>query len=80
MEFSVYKNIVCNNEICGGRPTIKNTRLTVSNIISFVLAGDSDEEVLSAFPYITTEDIQACKEFTTLMLDQKHSVVEISRL
>ena len=78
MEYQLYKNIVSNFEICAGRPTIKGTRLTVSNIMSFILAGDAAAEVLKAFPYLSEKDIETCKEFTTLLLENKHSMVELT--
>ena len=70
MEYELYKNIISNPDICNGRPTIKGTRITVQTIMSFVLAGDSDEEVLDGYPRLTKDDIKTCKEFTILLFDK----------
>lgn len=69
MESKLYKNIVSDSEICGGRPTIKGTRITVKTIMEQVIAGDSDEILLEYFPRLTKESLQDCKEFTTLLFD-----------
>ena len=69
MEYQLYKNIVSNPEVCGGRPTIRGTRITVKTVIQHVLAGDNDETLLESFPRLTKESLQDCKEFTTLLFD-----------
>ena len=69
MECQLYKNIISNSEVCGGRPTIKGTRITVKTIIQQVLGGDNDETLLESFPRLTKESLQDCKEFTTLLFD-----------
>ncbi len=53
MEYQLYKNIISNPDICNGKPTIKGTRITVQTIMSFVLAGDTDEDVLEGYSQLT---------------------------
>ena len=38
--------------ICGGRPTIKGTRLSVRHIAQMYKAGDTVEEILQAHPHL----------------------------
>lgn len=70
MEFQLYKNIISHPDICNGRPTIKGTRITVQTIMGFVLAGDTDEDVLEGYPRLTREDINTCKEFTMMLFEK----------
>lgn len=70
MEYELYKNIISNPDICNGKPTIKGTRITVQTIMSFVLAGDTNEEVLEGYAHLTEEDIKTCKEFTMMLFDK----------
>ncbi|MEO8414781.1 MAG: DUF433 domain-containing protein [Ginsengibacter sp.] len=70
MEYELYKNIISNPDICNGKPTIKGTRITVQTIMSFVLAGDTDEDVLEGYPHLTKEDIITCREFTMMLFDK----------
>jgi uncharacterized protein (DUF433 family) len=70
MEYTLYKNIVSNPDVCNGKPVIKGTRITVKAVMSFVSAGNSDEKVLRGFPRMTHEDLQACKEFTSRFVEK----------
>ncbi len=70
MEYQLYKNIVSNPDICNGRPTIKGTRITVQSVMSFVLAGDNDKTVLKGYPRMTADDLQTCKEFTSMLFEK----------
>ena len=47
----------------GGRPCIRGMRITVYDVLSYLAAGMSPAEILSDFPYLTAEDIQACLAF-----------------
>ncbi|MEP6948338.1 MAG: DUF433 domain-containing protein [Ginsengibacter sp.] len=77
MEYQLYKNIVSNPDICNGKPTIKGTRITVQSVMSFVLAGDSDEIVLQGYPRMTSDDLQACKEFTSMLFEKPNMIKSI---
>jgi uncharacterized protein (DUF433 family) len=44
----------------GGRPCIRGMRITVYDVLSYLAAGMSNQEILDDFPYLTSEDIQAC--------------------
>ncbi len=70
MEYQLYKNIVSDPDICNGKPTIKGTRITVQSVMSFILAGDTDEDVLEGYPRMTADDLQACKEFTSILFEK----------
>lgn len=70
MEYELYKNIVSNPDICNGKPILKGTRITVQTIMSFILAGDTDEDVLEGYPRLTKDDIKICKEFTVMLFEK----------
>jgi uncharacterized protein (DUF433 family) len=46
-----------------GKPCIRGLRMTVGDVLSYLAAGMSHEEVLKDFPYLTEEDILACLAF-----------------
>ena len=52
--------IVINPEVCHGRPIIAGARMRVVDILNGLAAGDSIDEILADFPYISREDILAC--------------------
>lgn len=44
----------------GGKPCVRGMRITVYDVLSYLAAGMSHEEILDDFPYLTKEDILAC--------------------
>jgi uncharacterized protein (DUF433 family) len=44
----------------GGQPCIRGMRITVYDVLSYLAAGMSEDEMLSDFPYLTRDDIRAC--------------------
>ena len=45
---------------CGGRACIRNMRITVYDVLSYLASGMSTEQILADFPYLEAEDIRAC--------------------
>jgi uncharacterized protein (DUF433 family) len=43
-----------------GQPCIRGMRITVYDVLSYLAAGDSAEEILEHFPMLTHNDILAC--------------------
>jgi uncharacterized protein (DUF433 family) len=43
-----------------GQPCIRGLRITVYDVLSYLAAGDSTEELLIHFPQLTHNDILAC--------------------
>lgn len=43
----------------GGRPCVRGMRITVYDVLSYLAAEMSRQEVLADFPYLTDEDITA---------------------
>jgi len=46
-----------------GKPIIRGTRMTVYDVLSYLAAGMTPEEVLNDFPSLTKEDIEACLSY-----------------
>ena len=44
----------------GGRPCIRSMRITVYDVLSYLAAGMTSQQILDDFPYLTQADIQAC--------------------
>lgn len=61
MQFT--ERIIINPEVRFGKPCIKNTRITVYDILSWVASGMSNNDILNDFPELTKEDIQAVLYF-----------------
>lgn len=47
----------------GGKPCIRGMRITVYDVLSYLAAGMTPQEILEDFPYLTAEDISACLNY-----------------
>ena len=44
----------------GGRPTVRGMRIAVADVLGWLAAGMSHEQIISDYPELTEEDIRAC--------------------
>ncbi len=59
-----YKKIIrINPDKRFGKPCVRNTRITVSDILGWLGSGMTYEEVISDYPELTKEDIRASLMF-----------------
>lgn len=56
-----------------GKPCIRELRITVYDVLSYLAAGMSIEEILSDFPSLTREDILACLSYAADR--ERHTVI-----
>jgi uncharacterized protein (DUF433 family) len=57
------ERIVIDPAIHHGEPCIKGTRVPVSVIVGSIADGDTSEQILEAWPQLTSEDIKAALKF-----------------
>jgi len=53
----------------GGKPCIRGMRITVYDVLSYLAADMTEQEILDDFPYLTKEDILACLSYAA---DREH--------
>ncbi|MBK6266137.1 DUF433 domain-containing protein [Marivirga sp. S37H4] len=66
--------ITIDPNICNGKPTIRGKRITVQTILEFLAAGDAPKEILEQFPNLEEEDIKACLDFASKMMNNSFTV------
>jgi uncharacterized protein (DUF433 family) len=59
----------------GGKPCIRNMRITVYDVLGWLAVGMSREEILADYPELTAEDIQASLAFAA---DREHHLIAAS--
>jgi len=64
--------------VCHGKPCIKGTRIMVWIIVDYLANGDSVEEVLTAYPSLTREDVQAALAYAAEMTRERVIPVEVT--
>ena len=73
---SLLSRITIDPEICHGKPVIRNLRYPVESMLEYLAAGDTFEDLITEFPTLEREDLQACIEFAnqSLKLKSQHLV------
>ncbi|HEY3568996.1 MAG TPA: DUF433 domain-containing protein [Thermoanaerobaculia bacterium] len=61
--------ITINPSQCGGRPCIRGMRIRVTDVLNLLAEGQSQEEILAAYPYLEPDDIAACLRYAVRRLD-----------
>ena len=57
------ERIVIDPGVCGGKPIIRGTRITASDILEYLAGGMTVEEILLDFPDLDGEDIRSVLRF-----------------
>ena len=59
-----YKNrITVEPDKRSGQPCIRGLRITVQDVLEYLAAGMTPDEIVADFPDLTRDDIRACLEF-----------------
>ena len=53
----------------GGKPCVKGTRMRVRDVLGYLAGGDSVDDLLLAFPYLSRADIMACLAYAADQAD-----------
>ncbi|UYM05865.1 DUF433 domain-containing protein [Solicola gregarius] len=70
---SLLERIVVDPEVAHGRPRVRGTRMRVSDVLSLLAAGASEDEIIDDYPYLGADDIKACLEYAAAQAD--HAVL-----
>ena len=55
--------IAIDPEIRFGKPCVRGTRVSVGDVLSYLASGMTEQQVLTDFPQLNSEDIRACLAF-----------------
>ena len=67
-----FSRITIDKNVCNGKPSIRGMRFTVSQMVELVAAGMTSEEILNDYPYIEAEDIVACLNYASCVLNNRN--------
>jgi uncharacterized protein (DUF433 family) len=68
--------ITIDPNVCGGKPCIRGMRIRVSDILSMLAAGASQDEILEDYPYLEAGDIAAALDFAARQTD--HPILRVA--
>ncbi len=63
------QRITYNPQQCGGKPCIRGMRIRVADILELYAAGLSSEQILSDFPDLEPEDLEAALRYAAREVD-----------
>ncbi len=70
MTIDDHPRIAIDPAVCGGRPTVRGTRMRVTDILEMLSEGVSEEEIVADFPYVKLEDIRACLAYAASIAEE----------
>ena len=72
-----FARITVDPAVCTGKPCIRGLRFPVARLLGLRAAGESREEILAAYPYVESEDIdEALRHAASLAEDE---AIELAR-
>ena len=63
-EQEILNRITARPDILGGKPIIRDMRISVEHILGMLAAGDTVQVILDEYTFLEPEDMQACFLFT----------------
>ena len=70
--------ITHNPAVMGGKPCIRGLRVTVGTIFGLLASGNSRERILSAHPYLESEDIDAALAHAAWRLEEREEALVVA--
>ncbi len=75
MDTELLKRITSNPGIFNGKPIIRNMRFKVADVLGYLAAGMTQEELLTDFPFLELDDIKASLMYASDKID--HTIIKI---
>jgi uncharacterized protein (DUF433 family) len=61
-----YRTIICiNSDVRGGKPCIRDTRISVFDVLNWLANGMTSALIIEDFPELTMADISACLAYAS---------------
>ena len=74
MRIEINDYIVADTEICHGKPTFKNTRIMVWQVLEMLRDGAEYKEIFDAFPSLDKKHIWAALQYATNLMRESNNV------
>ena len=71
-EQELLKRITVRADVFGGKPIIRDMRIAVEHVLGMLAAGDTAEDILREYPFLESQDIQACLLFAHRSMSGEH--------
>jgi len=68
---TILSRITINKDVCKGKPSIRGMRFTVSQMLELVASGMTSNEILNDYPYLEADDIVACLQYASCIMNNR---------
>ena len=72
-----FERITANPSVATGKPCIRDLRFPVSRLLGLLAAGETQESILRAYPYLEAEDINEALRYAASLAEDE--IVELAR-
>ena len=63
--------VVADHRIMGGVPCVRGTRIPVATIVGLLAQGRSVDQILTDYPQLVADDVQAGLEFAAIAVSER---------
>lgn len=67
--------VVADPQICHGKPTFSGTRIMVWQILEMLKEGQTEEDILEAFPLLTKKHIKAALAYAASLTKEGYVII-----
>jgi len=67
----VFARITIDPEVCTGKPCIRGLRFPVARLLGLMAAGETRDEILKAYPYIESDDIDEALRYAAFLAEDE---------
>ena len=72
-----FARITVDPKLCTGKPCIRGLRFPVSRLLGLLAAGETRENILKAYPYLESEDIDESLRYAAWLAEDE--TIEMTR-
>ena len=73
----IFPRITIDPNLCTGKPCIRGLRFPVSRLLGLLAAGETKQSILTEYPYLEDEDIDAALRYAASLAEDE--TIELTR-
>ena len=73
----INSHIVCDPNICHGKPTFKGTRVMVWQILEMLAHGTTIQEIRKAFPSLSLKHVRSALEYASSLTRESLAIINM---
>ena len=70
-----FDRITVNPDRLGGKPCIRELRISVGMVVQMVAAGKTIDEILAEYPYLEAEDVTQALAYSAALAENEYHLV-----